>query len=321
MKGLPRRILVTGANGNLGRQLIQRLGDLPGEEEGKEGGEAPEVRALVRSEAAAERVRAIPVAHPPEVIVGDYTDPASMATAMAGCQGVVHLVGIIKETAHASYHAAHEETCRVLEAAGAEAGCKRIVYLSIFGSHKDASCSCLASKGVAEETLLDGRVPCTVIRVPMVLGPDDFASKSLCAQAQARLVPLVGGGATLQQPIDSRDLIEAILAALADESPAMLDLDLGGPECLSHRSLVERVAELHGGAPTIIPIPAALARLFAAAMERLSGDPPVTRAMLEILQHDDQLDPGPACQALGIQLTPLLDTLRATTGPGTGQDD
>ena len=37
--------------------------------------------------------------------------------------------------------------------------------------------------------------------------------------------------------------------------------------------------------------------------------------MLEVLQHDDDIDPGPALALLGIELTPLDDTLRRYVGP------
>ena len=312
MPPLPARILVTGANGNLGRQLIGRLCDSADED----GGNRPFVRALVRSESAAEQVRSVPVASPPEIMLGNYTDRDSMARAVEGCGGVVHLTGIIKESQGASYQSAHEDTCRLLESVCAEAGCSRIVYLSIFGARAGASNPCLDSKGLAEKILLEGRVPTTVFRVPMVLGPDDFASASLRAQAQTRFVPLVGGGSTLQQPIDSRDVVNAILAALDDDRAEMLSLDLCGPECLSHRSLLARVAGLHGKNPKVVPIPRLPARISAAALARFSANPPITPAMLDILQHDDRLDGPPCGGALGIALTPLDDTLRAYVGPG-----
>jgi uncharacterized protein YbjT (DUF2867 family) len=204
-----------------------------------------------------------------------------------------------------------------LEEVSAQAGCRRIVYLSILGSRPGAGNPCLNSKGLAERVLLEGRVPATILRVPMVLGPDDFASAALRAQAQSRIVPLVRGGRTLQQPIDSRDVVNAILAALTDESSAMTALDLGGPECLQHRELLARVAALHGKTPLIFPIPARLARLFAAAMERLSKNPPITRTMLEILQSDDRIEDASCCKQLGITLTPLSETLRAYMQPET----
>ena len=295
MTSSPGPILVTGANGHLGRGLIAAAED------------ASLVRAVVRSDRAADQVRA---ARDVEVRVVDYTDPAALADAARGCRAAVHFVGIIKETKAASYEDAHERTCEALVAAAAEAGLERIVYLSIVGSRPDAANACLASKGRAERILIDAEVPACVLRVPMVLGRGDYASFSLGRQARAGLLPMVGGGATLQQPIDARDVLVAVRAAL-DLQPAIDDaLDLGGPECMPHRELVARASGIVGGkAGTVLPIPVALARAGIALMERLSGSPPMTSAMFEVLQHDDRVDTEETRKRLGIELTPLDETL------------
>lgn len=61
-----------------------------------------------------------------------------------------------------------------------------------------------------------------------------------------------------------------------------------------------------------MPVPRAVAAAFAALAERLSDDPPVTTAMLGVLEHDDDVDPFPACRRLGLTLTPLDETLDHT---------
>ena len=58
---------------------------------------------------------------------------------------------------------------------------------------------------------------------------------------------------------------------------------------------------------------------MAFAAEKLLSDPPLTRAMLGVLDHDDEIDPKPACDELGIQLTPLGETLLRCVGPGSEQ--
>ena len=45
------------------------------------------------------------------------------------------------------------------------------------------------------------------------------------------------------------------------------------------------------------------------------ADPPVTRAMLGVLNHDDDVDPAEPCRRLGLELTPLDETLRRCVGP------
>ena len=198
-----------------------------------------------------------------------------------------------------------------MAAAAADAGLDRIVYLSIVGSRPDSPNACLASKGRAERILLEGSVPACVLRVPMVLGRGDYASFSLAKQARSGFGPMVGGGRTLQQPIDARDVIRAVRAALDCAPPIDEALDLGGPESLPHRELVARAASVLGRSPGgVLPVPLGLARAGISLLESLSSNPPMTRAMFEVLQHDDRVDPEPACKRLAIELTPLDETLR-----------
>jgi len=291
-------VLVTGANGNLGRALFQQLA------------EPARFRACVRSPRAAAQLAALPDSARPETVQVDYGEEASMTQAATGCEAIVHLVGILKEVANTSYEVAHEQSCTILARAAARAGVRRIVYLSIVGSAPDAANACLASKGSAERILLDGRVPATVLRVPMVLGRGDYAISALRRQASSGRALLVAGGCTLQQPIDARDVVRAIDAAVRDPGDDPIALDLGGPECLSHRELVARAARiLERAAPRIVPIPLGPVRLFAAIVARLLSNPPITPAMLGVLQHDDRVDAAVACERLGIELTPLDDTL------------
>ena len=298
------RILVTGANGNLGRRLLRLL-----------AGECA-VRAVVRSERAAEAVRAAGAEPAPEIQVLDYADAERLAAAARGCTHAVHLVGILKESRASRYADAHERSCAALARAADTAGLRRIVYPSILGSRPDAANPCLASKGRAERILLAAKTPALVLRVPMVLGEGDFAARALRRQALASVALLVRGGASFEQPIYAGDVALAILRGL--DAPGLDDaaLDLAGPESLSHRELVLRAGRLLGRRPRVLPVPRAAALAAAWLAERLVGDPPVTRAMLDVLDHDDRVDPAEACRRLGIALTPLDEMLERTVAHG-----
>lgn len=303
------RVLITGANGHLGQRLLLRLRG-----SGSGGGSAAAC-ALVRSPAAAEAVRGLTDADACKVV--DYQDVDGLARAAQGFDAIVHLVGILKETSRSRYTEAHESTCYALARAAEKAGIRRIVYLSILGASPSARNTCLKSKGRAEAILLERDVPATVIRLPMVLGPGDYASRALRAQAMTGVLPLVRGGATREQPIDSEDVTTAVLRAVGRTGAPAEALDLAGPESLSHRDLVLRAAGLLGRQPRIVKVPLRLARMAAFVAERLLANPPLTRAMLEVLEHDDDIDPGPACRALGLKLTPLDETLRRCVLPET----
>lgn len=303
----PDPIVVTGANGQLGRALLRDLA--------ARGHHA--VRALVRSSRAADSIRALGLDPAPAIEIVDYTSPHEMERPLAGARFVVHLVGILKETRDTRYVDAHENTCHALALAASRTGVERIVYLSILGSLPDSSNPCLASKGRAERVLLEERAAATVLRVPMVIGGDDMASASLRRQARARSLRLVGGGRTLQQPIDARDVRAAVMAALAVEGGRNLVLDAGGPECLSHRNLVLRAARHWQNEPRIRSLPRGLARLGVGLLEAVLPNPPITRAMFDVLQHDDRVDVRPFCEKLGVALTPLDTTLADFVGPAS----
>lgn len=295
-----RPILVTGANGRLGRALCQRLA---------EASPPRRVRALVRSQRAASALDALPERARPEVAIADYAED-SIAAQAEGCDAAVHLVGILKETRANRYADAHERPCQALAAAADRCGLRRIAALSILGADLASPNACLASRARADAILLRAKTPAVVIRVPMVLGAGDPASAALARQARGPRARLVRGGASLEQPIAARDVVAALAAAL--ERPGLDDavLELAGPESLSHRALVERAAAVLGTQVSIGSVPAALANAFAWIAERTSADPPITRAMLGVLEHDDAIDPEPARAKLGIALTPLDAALR-----------
>jgi NADH dehydrogenase len=289
-------VAITGANGHLGRRLLARL---------------PRARAVVRSAAAAAAIAEGRLSadgrSSADTHIIDYTDAAAMQRAIAGCRAVVHLVGILKETRDNRYADAHEGTCTALGAAAAANGIDRIVYLSILGADSGSTNTCLASKGRAEAILHAASVPAFVLQVPMVLGEHDYASRALARRASSR-VSVTLRSASREQPIYAGDVVDAIVAALELERPGTT-IRLAGPESLSRRALIERAARVLGTKPRVLSLPMGLGWLMAGLFELVSANPPVTRAMLEVLDHDDDIDPQPACKQLDLALTALDATL------------
>lgn len=104
--------------------------------------------------------------------------------------------------------------------------------------------------------------------------------------------------------------MQAVIAAGTKEING--DLNLAGPEALSRRELTARAAGIVGGGGKLVSLPLGIGLGMAGLFETFMANPPVTKAMLEVLDHDDQVDPEAACQALGLsRLTPLDDMLTA----------
>ena len=293
-QGAPERILITGANGHLGRRLIARLrGNC-------------DLVAAVRSDRAAATLADSGA----EVRLVDYRDAETLKAAGAGCDAAVHLAGIIRETADNRYVDAHQGTARALVALD---GIRLVVYLSVVGAARDSPNACFASKAAAESLLLAAPTTTRVLRVPMVLGEGDYASLALLRHARGPLSLSFRAG-SFEQPVYAGDVVDAILALL--QAPDAPDLtELAGPERVTRRELIQRAGAVLGRRPVLLSLPVALGRALATALERLSANPPVTRAMLDVLDHDDNVDVTVACKRLGLALTTLDETLRRCLRP------
>jgi uncharacterized protein YbjT (DUF2867 family) len=289
--------VVTGANGNLGRRLVAELAAI---------GEA-EIVAVVRSEHAASAIAAHEAV---TTKVLSYTDVAALRDACIEADCVVHLVGIIKEGGGASYHEAHEGSTGALCEALRDRPNVHVSYLSIVGAEPNASNSCLASKGRAERILHEAPNPTCTLRVPMVLGERDYVSRSL----RRRVLKEKAVGfrmESIEQPIYAGDVTAAIKACAIGKIDA--GIDLGGPEVLSRAELSRRAGQVFGRAVTVRSLPIAMGKLLAVVLQALLANPPITPAMLEILDHDDNVDNAHAFATLGLTgLTGLDEMLRST---------
>jgi len=287
------KIAITGANGHLGRRLIQTVDA------------TIDIVAIVRSTSAAQKLRA-EAPEQVQIVQCDYADADSLARVLKEVDFVVHLPGIIKESRSNTFAMAHEQAATALVLALKDSTSQGVLYLSILGAEVDADNSCLASKARAESILLAGSTPTRVIKVPMVLGEGDFASRAILHKARRAFGFELRAG-SLEQPIYAGDVITALLRSI-ESGPHRDVLELAGPESLSRRDLIRRAGRLLGTTPRIISLPVGLGLIVAGLLEWLLPAPPVTRAMLGVLDHDDATESLAALASLGITLTPL-DTM------------
>jgi len=288
------KFVITGANGHIGKRLIRSLIDR---------GET-DIVALVRSDRAARTLR--DEGFDIDVQVVNYADAAGIRAAVGRCDVVFHLIGIIKESKANPFELAHEAACQALR--DADLGASTIINLGIVGSDANSPNACLRSRARAESILMTGPSRVICLRVPMVLGEGDYASFALGRNAR-KSVALTYRAGSMEQPVDCQDVITALLSAA--ETPLESGvLELAGPESLSRSALIERAGQLLGHQPKVISLPLWLGLVLAAALEKFSSNPPVTRAMLGVLDHDDRVDSREACMALGMSLTPLDETLK-----------
>lgn len=292
------RILITGANGHLGRRLINAL---PAEHE---------VEALVRSQHA-RRILQSHTAERPQlnVTIADPSNAADVAGVASRCDRAVHLIGMIRGTPDNRYVDSHQRPAQALAQALGDTNIEQVIYVSILGADSNSISSCLRARADVEGIFQSTTKGATIIRVPMVLGERDRASFALKKRARAKRVTLIRAD-SLEQPIYAGDVVAAMVKALAFGGSKNELFDLAGPVSLPRRELVTRAAALLNNRPSIISLPLSIGMAGVGLLEWLSPKPRITREMLRVLDHDDAIDPTPACAALGLKLTPLDEMLR-----------
>ncbi|MCB1645103.1 MAG: NAD(P)H-binding protein [Pseudomonadales bacterium] len=268
-------MVITGANGHLGQRMLQTWRD------------SFDLVALVRSEGAMAQLTNA-TGQGVTVAVVDYADADTLRPFLDQADCLVHLSGIIKQSARNTFTQAHEDTARAVAAAAAGSGLQGIIYLSILGAELHSDNDCLLSKARAEAILMAAEPPCTVLQVPMVLGEGDFASLALSRKA-ARRWCFEFNAESYEQPVYAGDLVVVVQAHI-EQGCHRQRQQLAGPEALTRRALIQRAAAVLGNSPHVISLPVSLGYFIAAIFEMISSAPPVTRAMLGVLNHDDHLD-------------------------------
>ena len=146
----------------------------------------------------------------------------------------------------------------------------------------------------------------TILRPSVVFGPeDDFFNRFATLARFLPALPLIGGGNTRFQPVYVGDVADAALAALDHaEAPGRI-YELGGPEVLTLRQLMELTLRECQRRRLLLNLPFGLASLEAAFLEWLPK-PPLTRDQVKLLRRDNVVAPGMAGLAdLGITPTAM----------------
>ena len=255
-----------------------------------------------------------------ETVAGDVTAYDSVAGAFEGRDAAVNLVALSPlfkpkggDEMHDRVHRKGTENCvRAAEAAGVE----RLVQLSALGADPDGATAYIRAKGRAEGIVRDSGLAWTIFRPSVVFGEGgEFVSftkrlKGLFAPGLP-LYPLPGGGQTRFQPVWVGDLVPMIAAALEDDAHAGQTYEVGGPETLTLRRVVELVYESEGSSVSVVGLPMALAGVGLSVMDAVPGVP-MGNDQYRSLQFDNTTSDN-AVEAFGVAEADLT-TFRSYLG-------
>ncbi len=219
---------------------------------------------------------------------------------------MINCVGLLYARGAQRCGAVHLHGARRIAEAATSAGAARLLQISAIGADPKAKTDYARTKGLGEAAALQAFPDTTVLRPSIVFGPeDDFFNRFAGYARISPALPLINGGHTRFQPVYVGDVADAALACLGDSASAGQTYELGGPEVLSFRELMEYILRLTGRARLLVPVPESIA-LFEAGFLEMLPVPPLTRDQVMQLRHDNVVAEGALTLAdLGLEATPM----------------
>ena len=314
MREVPSKILLTGPTGFIGGRLLYALD--------KEGFR---IRCLVRL--SEELVIKSPLKQEPDVVYADLLQADTLPQAMERMDAAYYLVHSMggRSITETKAFAERDRKCATnfLEAAEAS-GVKRIIYLGGLGETGNRLSKHLASRQEVAQILQSGRLKTTALRAAVIIGAGG-ASFELTRYLVERLLVMMCPRwvDTRSQPIDVDNVISYLVGCLHNPATAGMTFDIGGPDIISYREMMQLYARVRGLYRFIFTVPVLTPRLSAYWINLITPVPAgIVFPLVEGLKNEVICRENRIRDFIPIDLTTMQDaicTALAETEKGPGQ--
>ena len=279
-----RLITVFGGSGFIGRYVVQRL-----------AARGDRVRVAVRKPNDALFLKPLGDVGQVQIVSANLRDHASIERAVAGADGVINLVGILHNSGSQTFQALQAEGAGYVADKAAEAGAKTMVHVSAIGADAMSASEYSVSKAEGERLVQECFSGATILRPSLVIGHEDGFFNRFAKMAKFLPILPLPATKTNFQPVYVGDLADAIVRAVdGGEAVTGKIFELGGPEVMSFRAMLELMMDHIDIHRPIIDLPMAIASMQASILGMLPN-PPMTSDQLEMLKQDNVV----ASDALG----------------------
>ncbi|MGL5166282.1 MAG: complex I NDUFA9 subunit family protein [Afipia sp.] len=294
-------VTVYGGSGFLGRHVIRALAKRD-----------YRIRVGVRRPDLAGHLQPLGKVGQIHAVQANLRYPASVQAAARGASVIVNLVGILSESGAQTFDAVQAKGAETVARAASEIGA-RVVHVSAIGADANSASRYARAKAAGEAAVLAAAPSATIFRPSVVFGPEDHFTNRFAGLARiSPVLPLIGGGLTKLQPVYAGDVATAIANAVDGNAKAGATYELGGPEVMTMRKILEVILKITQRNSMLVPLPFSLARLQSFFLQFAPGDLKLTPDQVELLRSDNVVSETAKAAELtleGLEITP--DSLEA----------
>ena len=290
------KVLVTGGTGFVGPHVVRAIAE-----------RGHDLKLLVRDSTRSREL-------PGQPVVGEMTNTVSLQHAVEGVEAVVQLVAI-RQGKEEQFRRVMEQGTRDLVTAARDAGVRRFVLMSALGTSEETKdlVPYYHAKWEMEQAVKGSGVDHVIFRPSFVFGRDGGILPTFRKLAKLTpATPIIGSGEQRIQPIWVDDVALYFAEALDKPEATNRTFDLGGPDIVSWNDFWQRLRTTLGiRRRPRLHVPIGLMRVNAVVTERLPGNIPLTRDLLKMLEHGDNVVTNDdAVQTFQLPLVTLEEQLR-----------
>ena len=289
-------VTVFGGSGFLGRNVVRALAKRD-----------YRIRVAVRRPELAGHLQPLGKVGQIHAVQANLRYPASVEAAMRDSQVAINLVGILTAGGAQSFDAVQAKGAATIAQAAAAAGA-RMVHVSAIGADENSLSGYARSKAAGEQSVLAAVPSATILRPSVVFGPEDqFTNRFAALARMSPMLPLIGGGLTKMQPVYVGDVATAVAEVVDGKAKAGATYELGGPEVLTMREIMEVILAITERSRMLVSLPFGLAKLQALFLQFAPGGLKLTPDQVELLRSDNVVSDAAKTAGLtleGLGITP-----------------
>jgi NADH dehydrogenase len=285
-------VTVFGGSGFLGRNVVRALAKRD-----------YRIRVAVRRPELAGHLQPLGRVGQIHAVQANVRYPASVEAAMRDSHVAINLVGILTKSGAQTFDAVQVRGAEAIAKAAAGAGAS-MIHVSAIGADERSSSQYARTKANGEKAVLAALPSATIMRPSVVFGPEDqFTNRFASLARMSPALPLIGGGTTKMQPVYVGDVATAIADAVDGKAKAGATYELGGPEVLTMRGIMETILEIIDRDRMLVSLPFGLARLQSIFLQFAPGALKLTPDQVELLRGDNVV--SETAKAAGLTLEGL----------------